>query len=484
MKLYQGRSKAFHLGDDISPLSQNKQGKAYTLRAFLQRIQPLLCCIFMLFPAMSCVAANYSPRQDSSLSIEDIERFTTVMQEIKEYYVYPVDDKALLENAIHGMLNGLDPHSTYLDIAAFSKLSTQTVGQFAGLGIELIPDDGYIRIISPIDDTPAQKAGLQPGDLILKIDDAAVQKMSLEEALQNMRGPVNSKVKLTLYRPSTRKVFTVTLRREIIKIISVKQSLIAPGYGYVRISEFQAPTANLFKTALQTLTQENKNQPLKGLILDLRNNPGGLLDSAIAISDSMLDKRRLSKNDLIVYTKGRNPKANYKAHASAGDLLAGAPIVILINEGSASGAEIVAGALQDHQRAIILGTHSFGKGSVQAVFPLDKKHAIKLTTALYYTPNGRSIQNTGIIPDIEVKPMQFRPLSKKDTALLAALNIQESDLKNHIVLTQDEKTSSKKTNKKEISTKNNKNLTSLSTDFQLYQALAIVKALAFYRQNA
>lgn len=418
-------------------------------------------------------APEYSSRTSNTFSQQDVERFTAAMNEIKKYYVTTVDDQTLFDNAIRGMLNGLDPHSGYLDMNDFAELKSHTTGQFAGLGIEVTPDEGYLRVISPLDDTPAKKVGLKTDDIILKIDNVLVKDMSLDEAISKMRGPKDSKVTLTIYRKSEQRVFNQVVTRQIIQVQSAKGKLLEDGYGFVRISQFQDPTLKELKTTVQALISQNHGQNLKGFILDLRNNPGGLLDSAVAVSDEFLDSRKLKGNDLIVYTKGRVSSSAFEAHATPGDILNGTPMIVLINEGSASGAEIVAGALQDHHRAVIMGTRSFGKGSVQTVLPLDSLRGIKLTTALYYTPNGRTIQATGIEPDIVAPPMDVKKDNKED--MLALLTLHEADFKNHL------KTAAKVPLDNADPTVDP--LTLASADFQLYEALNLLKGLNITKQN-
>lgn len=326
------------------------------------------------------------------LPLNELRTFTEVLERIRTAYVEPVDDATLLENAIRGMLEGLDPHSAYLEPEAFQGLQDTTTGQFGGLGIEVGQEDGFIKVISPIDDTPASRAGIEPGDLIVKIDDHPVKGMSLVDAVERMRGPAGSKITLTLVRGAGRP-FDLELERAVIKVKSVRTETLEPGYAYLRITQFQNNTGEEVRRSLQTLTAKNE---LKGLVMDLRNNPGGVLQSAVEVADAFLTE------GVIVYTKGRLPNSEMRFNASAANPGKEIPMVVLINGGSASASEIVAGALQDRGRAVIMGTDSFGKGSVQTVLPLNNDRALKLTTALYYTPKGRSIQAQGIVPDIRV----------------------------------------------------------------------------------
>lgn len=331
------------------------------------------------------------------LPLNELRTFTEVLERIRTSYVEPVDDATLLENAIRGMLEGLDPHSAYLEPEAFQGLQDTTTGQFGGLGLEVGQEDGFIKVISPIDDTPASRAGIEPGDLIVKIDDHPVKGMSLMDAVDRMRGPAGSKITLTLVRGAGRP-FDVQLERAVIKVRSVRVESLEPGYAYLRITQFQNNTGDEVRRSLATL---NEKETLKGLVMDLRNNPGGVLQSAVEVADAFL------ADGMIVYTKGRLPNSELRFNATSGNPGGDIPLVVLINGGSASASEIVAGALQDRGRAVIMGTDSFGKGSVQTVLPLNNDRALKLTTALYYTPNGRSIQAQGIVPDIRVERAQL-----------------------------------------------------------------------------
>ncbi|MCB1825011.1 MAG: S41 family peptidase [Candidatus Competibacteraceae bacterium] len=364
-------------------------------------------------------AEKETAAEDSRLPLDELRTFTGVLDAVKQDYVEPVKDKDLLENAIRGMLSNLDPHSAYLDAEAFQDLQIGTSGEFGGLGIEVGQEEGFIKIIAPIDDTPAQRAGLRAGDLIIRLDDTSVKGMPLADAIQRMRGKPNTAITLTIVREGTKKPFKVKLVREVIQVRSVKSRLLEPDFGYLRITQFQSKTAQNLEQALQELEQQNK-KPLRGLVLDLRNNPGGVLNGAVDVADDFLE------DGAIVQTKGRGNDSDQSFKATPGDLLKGAPLVVLVNGGSASASEIVAGALQDHRRALILGERTFGKGSVQTILPLGNGTAVKLTTARYYTPNGRSIQAEGIEPDIKLK-------SLKIAADDADINfIKESDLSGHL----------------------------------------------------
>ena len=331
----------------------------------------------------------------ATLPLDELRTFAEVLERIKSAYVEPIDDKTLLENAIKGMLSNLDPHSAYLEPEDFKELQESTSGEFGGLGIEVGQEDGLLKVISPIDDTPAARAGIEAGDLIVKIDGQPTKGWTLVQAVDKLRGKAGSKIVLTLVREGG-KPFDVKLERAVIKVRSVKSELLEKNYGYLRITQFQVNSGEEVAKALATLKKDNGGK-LGGLVLDLRNNPGGVLQAAVEVSDHFLSK------GLIVYTKGRIANSELRFSADRADASEGVPLVVLINGGSASAAEIVAGALQDHKRGVLMGTDSFGKGSVQTVLPLTNERALKLTTALYFTPNGRSIQAKGIVPDIVVE---------------------------------------------------------------------------------
>ncbi|MGH8769750.1 MAG: S41 family peptidase [Burkholderiales bacterium] len=371
----------------------------------------------------------------SPLPIEELRAFTEVFGRIKKDYVEAVEDKKLLTEAINGMLSGLDPHSAYLDADAFQELQVGTQGEFGGLGIEVGMEEGFVKVVSPIIDTPAYRAGIKPGDLIVKLDETPVKGMSLSDAIKRMRGKPNTPITLTVVRKGESKPLVVTLMRAIIKVQSVKYKLIEPDFGYIRVTQFQEHTGETLAKAIASLYEENKSG-LKGLVLDLRNDPGGLLNGAVAVSAAFLPK-----DALVVYTDGRSDDAKMKLTASTENYLRGSfkedylkklppavksvQMVVLVNGGSASASEIVAGALQDHKRAIVMGTQTFGKGSVQTILPLGNNTAIKLTTARYYTPNGRSIQAKGITPDIVVEdPAANRELEAR---------VREADLLGHLM---------------------------------------------------
>ena len=358
------------------------------------------------------------PDPETQLPLGDLRKFTEVFSRIKDAYVEEVSDRKLLESAIKGMLSDLDPHSTYLAPKDYEELEESTSGEFGGLGIEVGMENGFVKVIAPIDDTPAQKAGVQAGDLIIKLDEKPVKGMSLEEAVKLMRGKPGTVLTLTIMREGENAPIEIDVERDVIKVTSVKSRMIDNGYGYVRITQFQADTGSQFLKALDSL-EADYGSDLDGLVIDLRNNPGGVLQAAVETADALLDE------GLIVYTEGRIQSSRLRFSAKAGDVMADTPIVVLINGGSASASEILAGALQDHERAVIMGTQSFGKGSVQTVIPLDETHAIKMTTARYYTPDGRSIQATGIKPDIEVRPAELTELDSQPF-------FTEADLSGHL----------------------------------------------------
>ena len=367
------------------------------------------------------------------LPVEELRAFTEVFGRIKADYVEPVEDKKLITEAITGMLAGLDPHSAYLDQDAFRELQVGTQGEFGGLGIEVGMEDGFVKVVSPIDDSPASRAGIKSGDLIVKLDETSVKGMTLNDAVKRMRGKPNTQITLTIVRKGEPKPILATLTRAVIKIQSVKSKLIEPGYAYFRVTQFQEHTGETLATAIQTLFKQNQGS-MKGIVLDLRNDPGGLLNGAVAVSAAFLPQ-----NSLVVYTDGRTEDAKMRLTASPENYVRGrvrddylsklppeiksVPMVVLVNSGSASASEIVAGALQDHKRAVIMGTQTFGKGSVQTILPLGNNTAIKLTTARYYTPNGRSIQAKGIVPDIALDD---------GTRSEANLRLREADLTKHL----------------------------------------------------
>jgi carboxyl-terminal processing protease len=422
------------------------------------------------------------------LPIEELRAFSEVFGRIKTDYVEPVTDKKLITDAIAGMLNGLDPHSAYLDAEAFKELQVGTHGEFGGLGIEVGMEDGVVKVISPIEDTPAYHAGIKSGDFIIKLDDTLIKGMSLNDAVKRMRGKPGSKIVLTIIRKDEPKPIEITLVRAVIKVQSVKSKLLESGYGFVRITQFQEQTGENLATALGNLVKQNKG-PLKGLVLDLRNDPGGLLTGAVGVSAAFL-----AKSELVVYTEGRTEDAkmhltaspeNY-LHSGANDYIKNlpdsiksVPMVVLVNAGSASASEIVAGALQDHKRAVIMGTQTFGKGSVQTVLPLGNNTAIKLTTARYYTPSGRSIQAKGIVPDILVDDPAN---AGRESSLF---RLREADLNKHLINDRpsddkpdsDIKSTPSPQSSKEDSTKFTPTVFGSKDDYQLNQAVNLLKGI-------
>lgn len=428
----------------------------------------LLTFVTTAFLPLSGFAAT-EEEPNKRIPLEDVQRFSNAIGQIKKYYVKPVDDKELFDNAIRGMLSGLDPHSTYLDEDSFKELQTSTSGEFGGLGIEVTMEDGIVKVVTPLVDTPAFKAGIKAGDYIIKLGDKSVQGISLQDAVNMMRGKAGTTIDLTILRKGVNKPLVFSLIREKILIKSVKSKLLDDNYGYVRLTQFQAMTAQDMEKAIAQLKLQAGGK-LKGLILDLRNNPGGLLDSAIQVSDAFIDNDKKGNEEMIVYTQGRLPGSKFTALANPGDILQNAPLIVLINNGSASASEIVAGALKDNKRAIIVGTQSFGKGSVQTVLPLDDKRAIKLTTALYYTPSGVSIQAKGITPDIIIEEIAV-PKSGKQTDLTS---FSEAELNGHLL-----NQSGNSSEKANSTNKDDQSL--LYEDYQLYAALTILKGLAVAR---
>jgi carboxyl-terminal processing protease len=411
-------------------------------------------CLLLALPASAICAETGKPEVDPTLPprlpLNELRVFAEAFNRVSSAYVEEIDDRTLLENAIKGMLSQLDPHSAYLDTESFSDLQETTTGNYGGLGLEVGIEDGFVKVISPMDDTPADKAGLESGDLIMQLDDIPVKGMSLSEAIESMRGEPGSDIKITVLRSGKSVPDDLTITREVIKVASVRQRTLEDGYGYLRIAQFQSGTGPEVEKAINSLRDDGQ---LSGLVIDLRNNPGGVLQSAVDVSDIFVD------DGLIVYTAGRINNADMKFSASTPDTLEGVPIVVLVNEGTASASEIVAGALQDHGRAVIMGTNTFGKGSVQTILPLNNEKAIKLTTALYYTPNGRSIQAEGIAPDIWVDRSKVTPMEKNPW------RTKEKDLPNHLDNTTDNKAKSKP------------NLELATQDYQLNEALTLLKGL-------
>ena len=392
-------------------------------------------------------------------------RFRIAYAQIKQFYVHDKADKEIFDNALHGMIERLDPHSLYLDQEALKDFEAQTEGNFVGIGVEVTMDKNLVKIISPIDGTPASKAGLKSGDIIIAVNNAPLLDMSLTSIIKLLRGEPGSAVTLTLLDEKTKKTRSVILKRERIHVNSVRAELIDKKYGYLRVSQFQVSTGKQAIAAVKELEKQTNGQ-LAGLIIDLRNDPGGILESAIELSDAFLDSSKLGANKKIVYTKGRFAQASMNFNATKEDIIHGVPIVVLINQGSASASEIVAGALKDHKRAVLIGQRTFGKGSVQTLLPLDNTAAVKLTTALYYTPNGTSIQAEGIEPDIVVEDLEVK---KTDENAIIFNKIREQTLNNHL--------KNAKKNAIPIITQSKDDQSLAIKDYQLSEALNVLKAL-------
>jgi len=414
--------------------------------------------------ALSLSFGVFANKQEGAeaIPLEDLRTFTDVYMRIKRNYVEDVNDSELLENAIRGMLSGLDPHSSYLSERDFRDLQIGTSGEFGGLGLEVGMEDGFVKVISPIDDTPASKAGVRAGDLIIRLDDKPVKGMSLNDAVNEMRGPKGTDITLTIMREGADQPIRITLTRDTIRVRSVRSEMLEPGYAYLRISNFQSKTSQNLVDEVQKLQKEGNG--LNGLILDLRNNPGGVLNGAVGVSDAFLE------DGLIVYTEGRTADAQFRYQASPGDVLNGAPMVVLVNEGSASASEIVAGALQDHQRAVIMGSRTFGKGSVQTILPLKQDTALKLTTARYFTPDGRSIQAEGIEPDIKLERLQ---VSAAETN--GSRPVTEASLQRHLQRQRATEEIGGGADPVEAGDVDNGSLA--QRDYQLYEALNLLKGL-------
>ncbi len=404
--------------------------------------------------------SDAATESEQDLPWRELRTFTEVFAKVKNDYVEPIKDKQLLENAIRGMLTGLDPHSAYLDPEDYKGLQEGTTGEFGGLGIEVGIENGLVKVIAPIDDTPAQRAGVKPGDVITKLDDTPVKGMALNDAVKHMRGKPGSPITLTIVREGVEKPLEIVITRAVIKVESIKTDLLEPNFGYLRISTFQERTGEDLRRALDEIKAENK-RPLKGIVLDLRNNPGGILSAAVSVADAFIEK------GLIVYTEGRVEDSQLRFTAKPDDLLSGASMVVLVNGGSASASEIVAGALQDTRRGIIMGSRTFGKGSVQTILPMSNQAALKLTTALYYTPSGRSIQAEGIKPDIILDKVEVAVVADDDPH-----SLKEADLSRHLANGK-QKTTSGEAQEQARDTKS-----MASSDYELYEALNLLKGLA------
>lgn len=417
--------------------------------ASAKRLLVTLLPVALLSAPLPLFAQPANQAAADELPLEEIQTFAEVFERIKRGYVEEVDDRTLLRNAMRGMLSELDPHSAYLDAEEYQSLRETTQGEFGGIGIEVGMENGQLLVITPIDDTPASRAGLLPRDVIVAIDGTPTESMSLQEAVTLMRGEPGSQLRMMILRTGEDTPREFNLTREAIRSESVKHELLEPGYGYLRISQFQSRTPEQARQAIERMTRE---QPLEGLILDLRNNPGGVLQAAAGVADLFLD------SGLIVYTEGRLSDTAMSFSASSATPASDIPLVVLINSGSASAAEIVAGALQDQRRGVIMGTESFGKGSVQQVMPLGNGEGLKLTTALYYTPNGRSIQAQGIAPDVEVVRGRLEVAESRP-------ELREADLGGHLDAQQPAtQTRSSATER-------------LRDDYQMSEALNLLKAL-------
>ena len=431
-----------------------KETKDSEVKNMKRRVSVILLLLWTFF-GCSCIYAKEANRKEDPY--EALKLFSQVLELVEENYVKEVATKDLIYGAIEGMLANLDPHSSFLKPEDFKELQIETKGSFTGIGIEITIKDGVLTVVAPIEGTPAWKAGLKSGDKIIKINGKPTKGMSLMEAVKLLRGPKGTKVTISIFREGFKELKDITIVRDVIPIKSVRFQTLEPGYGYVRISSFQEKTAKELREALQKL--EKQNSPLKGLVLDLRNNPGGLLEAAVEVADEFLDE------GLIVSTKGRRKDQNFEFKAHPNRHKHAYPIVILVNAGTASASEIVAGALQDHHRAVILGTKTFGKGSVQTIIPLPDGSAVRLTTAQYYTPSGRSIQAEGIEPDLEIP--EIKPDCLRNHPL-----IREKDLEGH--LENPEKTSDNETTTKAQDL--------LKKDFQLREALKVLKSLKAFSQ--
>ncbi len=414
------------------------------------RLIALAITVAGLMLSHSFVAHAQEDTDAGELPLDELRTFADVFNQIRVGYVEEIDDSTLLEYAIKGMLTGLDPHSVYLERDAYQDLQSSTSGEFSGLGLEVGMENGFLKVISPIDGSPATDAGILAGDVILKLDGTAIRGLNLNEAVEIMRGPKGSEITVSIGRPGEQEPFDLTLVRDTIRVASVRERWLEPGFAYLRISQFQQKTGEDVKASIEKLMAE---QPLKGLVLDLRNNPGGVLGASVDVAGLFMESGN------VVYTEGRLSNAAQNYAAAAGDLTDGTPLVVLINRGSASASEIVAGALQDHARGVVMGTQSFGKGSVQTVLPISESRAVKLTTARYFTPNGRSIQAEGIKPDIVVERAKVETFDESG-------RVSEKDLARHL-----DNTSAQEA----VESQASKGL--ISRDNQLYEALILLKGL-------
>jgi carboxyl-terminal processing protease len=417
---------------------------------YIPRNTRLLALAWLMTVGSGAAAATEGEEPAGRLPLDELRTFADVFNQIRVGYVEEIDDSELLEYAIRGMLNGLDPHSVYLTRDAFEDLQTSTNGEFSGLGLEVGMDNGFLKVISPIDGSPAAEAGMQSGDVILKLDGMAIKGMSLNEAVDKMRGPKGSEIVISIGRPGESQPFDLTLTRDVIKVASVRERWLEPGFAYLRISQFQKNTGDDVRAAIERLIDE---EAMKGLVVDLRNNPGGVLGASVDVAGLFLE------GGTVVYTEGRLANAGRTYAATSEDMTGGVPIVILINGGSASASEIVAGALQDHGRAVVMGTPSFGKGSVQTVLPISEERAVKLTTALYFTPNGRSIQAEGIQPDMRVERARVETFDESG-------RLSERDLARHL-----------DSDRAQAAVNAEASRGLISSDLQLYEALTVLKGI-------
>ena len=453
------------------------------LKLFSRKLFLLLSALFFFSSVSAAEDENYSPL-DSPSFFEGLNTFTAVFSQIKQMYVDEVDDETLFNNAIRGLIEGLDPHSSFLEPVDQSRVSESTMGKFGGLGIVIGTKGDYIEVVSPIDDTPAYRAGLKAGDIILQIGDQNVSQINLEEGVKLMRGAPGTTIKLTIGRPNIAP-FVVEITREIITVTSAKGLLLDEGIGYLRIAQFQRPTAEVVEKIIGDLVEKNEGD-LDSLIIDLRNNPGGLLDASIDVSNLFIDEP-----GIVVYTEGRTPSSNMSFPTKPGDILNGAPIVVLMNVGSASASEIVAGALQDHKRAIIMGEESFGKGSVQSMMALQDGYGLKLTTARYFTPSGRSIQAKGISPDIALDDISLKSDEEEESIDFSS---QEKDLKNSLSAQDEEEVISEdptelspeeilKSQDEITDARDKEFIDLLLEDYYVHEAINVLKALKIYNKK-
>lgn len=420
-------------------------------------------------PAAAQEIENDSPKP---LPEADVENFVRSLSVIKHFYINKVKDQALFNNAIQGMLSKLDPHSSFLDDEAMNNLKIATSGRFSGIGVEILPDPAGLKVITPLDGSPAKTAGIKAGDLIIQVDGKLINDISMQQAIKLIRGQRGSDVELTVLREKASKPLAIKVKRDDIRMSAVRSKMLAPNYAYVRIAVFQGAVKKQLNQAIAKIKKESNNK-VNGLVLDLRNNPGGLLEASVTVTDTFLSPQHTTQhNGLVVYTQGRNPDAKMQLKAKPENQLPGVPIVVLINRGSASASEIVAGALQDYKRAIIMGERSFGKGSVQTVIPISKTAAVKLTTALYYTPAGRSIQALGIKPDINIPAFAMQENNVDNL-----IKIQENNLHSHLANDKTDTQQVTAANIKQQKLQQKKDLLLAQKDYALYRALMMLKGM-------